>query len=296
MSSSDWPQYDERLVVQYLLGSIPEEEATRLDELAFVSDEFAERLRAVEYDLVDAYVKGELSGEVLDRFQLHYLTSPARREKVKFAESLLAWSNRTPEISVRSTRSPRRRWLIPALAFAATCLVLACGYLLYQNSRLRIQMTQTQRDHESLELRERTLERQIAEQRLAMATVPENKPAPPLQSTENAIALILLPQTRGAGPIPAIVLSSTADRAEFRLELESGDFTGFQAELKDLATNRVLWRSGKLKEESQGDSRRVRVSVPGGLLKPQNYTLELTAIPSAGARELLSSYAFRVVQ
>ena len=102
MSSPDWPQYDEELVVQYLLGSIPEEEATRLDELAFVNDEFAERLRAVEYDLVDAYVKGELSGEVLDRFQSHYLTSPARREKVKFAESLLAWSNRTPEISARS--------------------------------------------------------------------------------------------------------------------------------------------------------------------------------------------------
>jgi hypothetical protein len=297
MSSPDWPQSDEQLVVQYLLGSIPEEEATRLDELAFVSDEFAERLRAVEYDLVDAYVKGELSGEVLDRFQLHYLTSPARREKVKFAESLLAWSNRTPEVSARSARSPRRRWFIPALAFAATtCLVLACGYLLYENSRLRIQMTQTQRDHESLKLRERTLERQIGEQRLATATVPENKPAPPLQSTVNAIALILLPQTRGAGPIPAIVLSPTADRAEFRLELESGDFTGFQAKLKDLATNRVLWRGGNLKEESQGDSRRVRVSVPAGLLKPQNYSLELTAIPSAGARELLSSYAFRVVR
>jgi hypothetical protein len=139
------------------------------------------------------------------------------------------------------------------------------------------------------------LERQIAEQRLATATVPE-KPASPLKSTVNAIALILLPQTRGAGPIPTIVLSPTADRAEFRLELESADFTGFQAELKDLAINRVLWRSGNLKEESQGDSRRVRVSVPADLLKPRNYNIELTAIPSAGARELLNSYAFRVVR
>src|SRR5215475_4287740 len=49
--------YNEELIVQYLLGSLPEEETERFDELCFVDDEFAEKLSAVENDLVDKYMQ-----------------------------------------------------------------------------------------------------------------------------------------------------------------------------------------------------------------------------------------------
>ena len=64
--------YNEDLIVQYLLGSLSEEETESFDELCFVDDEFAERLSAVENDLVDTYVRGELSGPKLGRFDSHY--------------------------------------------------------------------------------------------------------------------------------------------------------------------------------------------------------------------------------
>ncbi len=54
--------YNYEAITQYLLGALPEEEAERLDELSFTSDEFAEALRAAEKDLVDAYLQGELTG------------------------------------------------------------------------------------------------------------------------------------------------------------------------------------------------------------------------------------------
>src|SRR5262249_47518718 len=106
--------YTEELIVQYLLGSLSEEETERFDELCFVDDEFAERLSAVENDLVDNYVRGELSGRKLERFDSYYLASPRRREKVKIARSFQIHAERAvaagqspfaPEPSRMNTRS-----------------------------------------------------------------------------------------------------------------------------------------------------------------------------------------------
>jgi hypothetical protein len=67
MSAGDGPL--DPLLVRYLVGALPDHETERLDELSVADDEFAIRLRAAEHDLVDAYVRGELSGETLDHFR-----------------------------------------------------------------------------------------------------------------------------------------------------------------------------------------------------------------------------------
>ena len=52
---------NEQLIVDYLLGDLPEAEADRLNELSVANDEFAEYLEAIENDLVDDYIRDELS-------------------------------------------------------------------------------------------------------------------------------------------------------------------------------------------------------------------------------------------
>jgi hypothetical protein len=296
MSSPDKPVYEDQRVVQYLLGSISQEEANRLDELSIADDEFAERLRAVEDDLVDAYVRGDLSGDSLDRFQSHYLASPYRREKVRFAESLRTLCNQAPAAPRQSERTARRWWFSPAWTFAAAaCLMLlAGGYLIYDNSRLRDQMTRAELDREALQKSRRDLQRQIQEQRLPAAEAPGNRPPEP--SPGSFMALVLTPQTRGSGPLSAIALPPAAEQAMFQLELESGIFDSYQAVLKDPADGRILWRGGTLKAASGSDGKLVAVSLPGSLLKTQNYSLDLFGVPRAGAGEWLGSYAFRVIR
>ena len=300
MPSPDKPLYDDQLVVQYLLGSIPEEEAGRLDELSIANDDFAERLRAAENDLVDAYVMGELSGESLERFRSHYLASPYRRERVRFAESLLALCDRAPVASRQNERTGRWQgqwWAFsPVWTFAAAaCLMLlAGGYLLRDNSRLREQVTRVEVDREALQKSHRDLQRQIQEQRIPAAEVPASQP--PAQSSVGAMALVLLPQTRGGGPLTTIALLPGTDQAKFQLELESGDFDSYQAVLKDPSTGRTVWSSGKVKSASRGDSKLVSIGLPAGLLRTQNYVLDLFGVPRTGAGEFLSSYAFRVVR
>ena len=71
---------DVQKMIHYLLGSLPEKEAERLDELSITDDDFALRLNDAENDLVDAYVRGELSAETRERFKTFYLASSKRRE------------------------------------------------------------------------------------------------------------------------------------------------------------------------------------------------------------------------
>ena len=135
MSSANPNHVEDQDVVQYLLGAAPEEQTELLDRLSISDDDFACRLRALEDDLVDAYVRGELSGDTLERFRRFYLSSPLRREKVRFAEALLPLADRRAPVPV----VPARRFTLsfPRLfAAAAACLVLAAGvFWTFVNSR-----------------------------------------------------------------------------------------------------------------------------------------------------------------
>jgi len=172
MSLPDGPAPDDRLLVRYLIGSLPDDEAERLDELSVADDQFASHLSAVEDDLVDAYVKGELSGDTLNRFRAHYLSSPANSEKVQFARAFLKYQGMAASAPAHAAAG--RPWLalpraVPQWGWAAAALVIlmASGYLLVDNVRLRNQVTDSRAARERLAERERQLQTQLKEQRSA---------------------------------------------------------------------------------------------------------------------------------
>jgi hypothetical protein len=285
MSSPEQHDGNEQSVIHYLLGLAPEEEMERLDRLSITDDEFAVRLNTIENDLVDAYVRKELSGDMLKRFETFYLASPRRREKVRFAESFLAAVGQHP---AAPAPRPARTWFaLPRLALAAAaCLLLLAGvYLLRENARLRAQVAHTQAEMAHLRV-------QLASPQPGAPTASAEIRRP--SSSRAAMAFLLRSPTRAAGAPPAIALASGSEDAIFRLELEPDDFPAYQVALKDLEANRVVWRSGRLSSAPEGSVRAVSASLPAGLLKPQTYSLELTGIAAGGATELVGSYVFKV--
>ena len=112
----------------YLLGQLPEPESERLDELSITDGECAERIRAVELDLVDAFARGELHGVVLEQFRSTYLTTPRRREATRFAQALQALDESSGRgspseaVPARTTlvREPRRWRELLAIAAEET--------------------------------------------------------------------------------------------------------------------------------------------------------------------------------
>ncbi len=183
---------DENLLRSYLLGTLPEAETETCDELSFTDDVFVARLQAVEDDLIDAYLQGELSGGARAQFQSYYLASPRRQEKVQFARSLQSFAKRqvlAPVIAPAASFAPtepvrqiarettswweslRNFFALPNLtmqwgmAAAALLLLLAGGWLFTETQRLRGQMNAAQTEQATLQQRERELQSQLEQQR-----------------------------------------------------------------------------------------------------------------------------------
>lgn len=303
---------DDQQLVRYLLGSLPDEEAERLDEQTIVDDGMAARLRVVEDDLVDAYVSGGLSGETLARFESFYLLSPRRREKVAFARRLLTTVDRSvpqpaaappaepapfvcpaPPVQTRA-RARRPAWLVASLA-AAAALVLSCGILVYQDAQLGRSLRDAQRQGVLADERARALSGQLEEQRRANAAVTQELARVRAAQPIGAIALVLLPLTRGVGPVPLVAVRPGSDVVPLDLQIEGADFPRYEVSLKDPATNRIVWRTPILTPGSSRHPVVVSVAVPVSLLKAQHYSLDLSGRRSGGAPEIVGSYAFQVV-
>jgi hypothetical protein len=191
MSLFDESGHDDQYYVRYLLGLLYDEDAERLDERSIADDQVAARLRVVEDDLVDSYVRGALRGDTLARFESFYLSSPRRRQNVKFAESFLRAVDRAAVSEeseaardfppAPSPQSPVDRgflpiqWLKPGsvsawgLSAAAALLLLALSALLFQAVRLQKGLDGAQSESAALNRRAHELEQQLDVQRAASA-------------------------------------------------------------------------------------------------------------------------------
>lgn len=85
---------DEDRLVRYLLGLMPEEEKTEMEDMYLTDDVLNEQLQAAERELIDRYIDGDLSGTERKRFESFFLCSPARMEKLRFARALRTYGSK----------------------------------------------------------------------------------------------------------------------------------------------------------------------------------------------------------
>ena len=195
--------YSVQTIRDYLLGQLPESETERLDELSITDDECAERIRAVEHDLVDAFARGELQGVVLEQFRSRYLTTPRRRDATRFAEALQSLdessergssseASRGPTTPVRETG----RWRELLAIAAAVMLATASVWLVLDNRMLRERVTsaEVQRNRHSARPRPRGRRTRPAADR-------------PEPSLPTVATLVLAPQLRSARQLPTVALT-----------------------------------------------------------------------------------------
>lgn len=339
--------HNDQTLTRYLLDALPEAEAERLDELSFTGDEFAEALNAAEKDLVDAYIQGELRGATLERFKSHYMASPLRREKVKFARvfQLVAEkrvgvkaSDVGAETHDESVAKRKGSWWFfssgflakprPALqwgaAFASLALLVAVGWLAFENARLRGQVSQTQARREQLARREGELQRELdgrrsagAQTEMELARVREERERleqelkrQELQAQQRATgqrlappgrtgiaSFTLAPQMRDAAQVREVSIPSGTGYVKTRLVLDPNVHSAYRVALINQAGDQTLWRSGTLRARATGDDKALSVSFRAGLLKPQTgYLLRVTGVSTDGASEIVGDYPFRIVK
>ena len=152
-------QQDDKLIARYLLGELSEEEQTQLEERAFSDPDYLQQVRAGEKDLIDEYVRGELSDTMLPAFERRFFASEHRRRQIEFARAFTQVVAEGPatassEVAPAAITSWWNSFLLfrrgPHLAFrfslAAIALIVIAGgvYLLRESTQSRREQAQIQ--------------------------------------------------------------------------------------------------------------------------------------------------------
>src|SRR6185503_19950791 len=78
------------ILVQYLLGELPEEQQQQIEQRAFADDEFYRRITEVEVDLRCAYAQGTLTLAQKKLFEKRFLIFADERKRVALARDMIA--------------------------------------------------------------------------------------------------------------------------------------------------------------------------------------------------------------
>ena len=318
---------NEKLIVRYLLGELPEEQQVEIEDRAFSDKDYLTSITAVENDLIDEYVRGELNSDERQRFESRFLASAERRKRVDFAKALRTVVS-APTPTEKTFVQPARTWswrdslyaflngLNPAarLAFAAAAIVVVAGaaLLFVETLRLRRQVTQLQAEKQAGQNLQQSLEaerkrnaelnarldqekqqREQTDESLRQLTeTPEAKnPAPP----PVIASLTLLPGlSRGGGQKPTLDLSNDARLVRLQIGIDPEEqYKSYAVELRTLA-GREVWNRENLPARTRRGSRAVGLTLPATVLKSGEYELRLRGLTEGGGSEDVGFYYFNV--
>jgi CHAT domain-containing protein len=180
---------NERSLRAYLLGETPPEEQRRIEERLLLDGDYVELLLIIEEELIDAYVSDTLSAREREQFQMHFLTTPKRRSKLRKAKALRRYVNNAEPstmptlIGARSKISWSQLLMTPAWRSAiAAMLVLGLGLGIWRVSLYR-SLTDKGRAALQAALRESPTEARIAGFRWSPQSVTLG--AQPADATDN---------------------------------------------------------------------------------------------------------------
>jgi hypothetical protein len=259
----DVPVPADDTLVRYLLGHLPHPQAEELDERSVVDPEFAERLRAIEHDLADAYACGELSANDRLRWERLLGASSGGRQDLTLATALAA----------RETVNASVRRVIPRQAFglAAAAMIFFVAGAAYLLAPTRGPVVPAAAPIPS-----------------AQAAPP---PAPPI-SPALVIALTLAAPRRDGTTVPLLQIPPGTTDVAVTLELEPTDFTRYAVSLRNLSTRTVTWEAPDV-AIAPGPTPSLKVLVPASALPRGLFVFDVVGLGRT-ARDPIGSYSVRV--
>ncbi|HEX7335309.1 MAG TPA: hypothetical protein VF290_27655 [Pyrinomonadaceae bacterium] len=312
---------NEKLISQYLLGELSEEQQVEIEDRAFADKEYLASITAVENDLIDEYVRQELSDADRRRFESRFLASAERRKRVEFAKALARvpaevpvtektvvsqWSWRESLYAFLSGSNPAARF-----AFAAAMLILLVGgaWLLTTTLRLRSQLTQLQAENQSRQnqieaerrrneelnarLNQEKQQREQTDESLRQLSETADPTTPPPRPV--IASLTLLPGiSRGGGDKPSLVMPGDARLVRLNIGIDPEEqYKNFAVELRTTA-GRQVWNRENLAARNRGGARAIGLTLPASVLKSGEYELRLSGLKEGGEAEDIGFYYFDV--
>ena len=121
-------------IKKYFLGELTETEANGFEEDFAQNAELTEQAKLVESEIIDAYLRDEFSESERLLFEANYLTTEARREKLRFAQIFLSSFKQQSKAVIEK----KSIWLtifsrhqFPRLVFAGIVTILLLGGFIF---------------------------------------------------------------------------------------------------------------------------------------------------------------------
>lgn len=294
---------------EYLLGKLSEDAREQLEWRLMTQDEAFQELLIEEDELVDDYACDVLSEDERSRCDNHFLCTPERQRKLRFAVALKGYLQAPSGRSWSRGRRPFRHWIprtlphpTPVWGAVAATLVLSVSAGVWSTVgffRIRDQLEQVLAERGAL-LRER----EDLKLKIAAESARANERTPrrvDRQAPSNALRVADL-------EAPSFLLSSGLLRAEramatirippesklvaLQLDLGLDEYPEYRAALH-LAGGDEVWTQAKLKARSARAGAMVVLTLPSQLLTPGDYYVKLEGVTDAEHPEILGWYDFR---
>ena len=311
---------------RYLLGTLSEEEEIRVQE-QFAGEHGFEELEIAEDELIDVYVRDELSAADRIRFE-RMLASPRLTERVELARLLAHRADsRTPAPTQLDKPLPKASWwrklfgltnpgsstLVPAFMTTMAILVLAGLALLFLGLRLRRESQQLTAHQQQIE----TLQRQLDEQKKTNSQLEtdrdqarkqnqelEDKLTAEIQRAEeqrtqslgSIITGFLTPYagTRSeASKENKIEITKNTRAVNLKLDVEHGDYSRYQVTVQDL-DRKPMRRCSDLRP-LPGRRKYISCVVPVSRLTAGTYQVRVAGLKQDGTPEDFEEYTFRII-
>lgn len=315
---------NEHLLIGYLLGELSEEEMIRVEERLFTSDEYYERLLAVEDELRYDYLQGRLSDRKRLAFEKRFLPFAEDRHKLDFASALLTKTAEIAEAKLIKSDSHKKQSFLqslvaafdlkrPALIFASATAFIALAVSIwfgFDLARMRGQMERLQSEQatreqqlkeqiESEQARVDALKGELDHERILrseaekeLADIQERAVREPVGALPAMVSFLLAPgRARALDTLPArLVIPESAARLQLRLSLKTdSDYRSFHAAILNADGDEVWNRSG-LRARTSSSGKTVIVSLPARLLAEDDYELKLSGETSVGPEPIATYY------
>ena len=310
---------DKQKLKQYFLGNLSEAENNLFEEEIALDEKLTEAAQIVESELIDDYLRGNLSASDRELFGAIYLTTEARREKLSLAKSLWRVANEqkvSEIVAAETSLSFWQTWNAWRVAFAGVAAITLVGafVFLWLNSRDKGEIVQQQNSNQLLTLKAENRNTQPIENvnsvyrnvnnsnlpriknvaptpalKKTPTPAPKTIPTPPpmKQSAPTLASFTLLPGTLRDEGEQFIKIAPTAQKINLRLNLPK-DATKYQTYSVVLKTadGETVFTAPNLKS--------LNLTLPAKKLENRTYIIFLEAQNAQNTPESAAEYTFRV--
>jgi len=304
-----------------------EQERTAFEE-RFVADEgLFEQISVVEDELIESYVRGELTVAEKEKCESLFLSTEPRRRRVAFTRAMLEKLDEQKDsaaaVIARTATKNRAGWngivelfntprLAFGVAFALLLLVSGGWFLLRSPKQPDVAQTvsptpaaepnQIRNDptNENVPLNSNAdIGGKIPDNKNAPTTVNKDLPgrnqnmSPSKQTSTIATPVLALftGTVRSGGKMAELNLPKNAAGANLELNLESQDYKIYQVEIVDPDGVPVM-QNNRLKAKTS----KLNLFVPAKKLRRGDYIVKVSALNQQREIESVADYSFRIIQ